>query len=86
MVKANKRTQKKTRKPSAWNLFTMKLRKEHPEKSFSDILKLASKLKKQGVDYVKEVTNNASKKIRKTMKRTMKNTKKILKIKRSKKN
>ena len=35
MVKANKRTQKKTRKPSAWNLFTMKLRKEHPEKSFS---------------------------------------------------
>tara|TARA_Y100000816_G_C26021208_1_gene534250 strand:- start:103 stop:339 length:237 start_codon:yes stop_codon:yes gene_type:complete len=59
----------KTRKLSAWNLFTMKLHKQHPEKSFSQVLKLASKLKKQGVDYVSETTKKATKKLRKTVKK-----------------
>ena len=63
-----KKTQK-SRKLSAWNVFTMKLHKQHPEKSFGDVLKLASKLKKQGVDYVSDTTKKATKKLRNTVKK-----------------
>ena len=60
---------KKTKKLSSWNLFTMKLKKQHPEKSFGEILKLASKMKKQGVNYVSEATKKATKKMRKVVKK-----------------
>lgn len=78
----------KTRKLSAWNRFTMKLHKQHPEKSFGDVLKLASKLKKQGVDYVSETTKKATKKLRKTVKKITgkKNKKQNKKNKSNKKN
>jgi hypothetical protein len=36
------------RKPSAWNVFVKKVGKENPGKSFKDVLKMASTLKKKG--------------------------------------
>jgi hypothetical protein len=36
------------RKLSAWNLFVKKVHKENPGKSFKDVLKMASTLKKKG--------------------------------------
>jgi hypothetical protein len=36
------------RKLTGWNIFVAKVRKENPGKSFKEILKLASTLKKQG--------------------------------------
>jgi len=36
------------RKPSAWNVFVKKVSKENPGKSFKDVLKMASTLKKKG--------------------------------------
>ena len=39
---------KSKRKLSNWNLFVMKIKKLHPEKSFKDVLKIASTEKKKG--------------------------------------
>lgn len=36
------------RKLSSWNLFVQKVKKENPSMSFSEVLKKASELKKQG--------------------------------------
>lgn len=36
------------RKPSAWNVFVKKVSKENPGKSFKEVLKMASTLKKKG--------------------------------------
>lgn len=36
------------RKLSAWNLFVKKVHKENPGKSFKEVLKMASTLKKKG--------------------------------------
>ena len=33
---------------SSWNLFVMKVKKMNPSKSFSEVLKMASTLKKKG--------------------------------------
>lgn len=70
-----KKTQKKL---SHWNLFVMEVNKQNPEKSFKEILVLASKLKKQGVkygDYVKNKSMKAVKKITNTLNITKGNKK-----------
>lgn len=36
------------RKLSSWNLFVMKVKKANPSKSFGEVLKLASTMKKKG--------------------------------------
>lgn len=72
---AGKKTQKKL---SPWNLFVMEVKKQNPEKSFKEILVLASKLKKQGVkygDYVKNKSMKAVKKITNTLNITKGNKK-----------
>jgi hypothetical protein len=46
-VKARK-TMKGKRPPTSWNLFVMKVKKMNPSKSFSEVLKMASTLKKKG--------------------------------------
>lgn len=72
---AGKKTQKKL---SPWNLFVMEVKKQNPEKSFKEVLVLASKLKKQGVkygDYVKNKSMKAVKKITNTLNITKGNKK-----------
>ena len=49
------------RKESLWNKFTQKLYLDNPEKKFSDILKMASKMKKSGVNMVDYVNNKTRK-------------------------
>ena len=62
----------KTRKQlSSWNRFVMDVKKQNPEKSFKEVLVLASKLKKQGQkmgDYVKNKTEKVVRKLRKSVK------------------
>ena len=68
---------KTKKKMSNWNLFVMKIKSENPEKSLKDCLKLASKMKKQGVEmakYIGNKTDKAIRKINKSMKKTMKKT------------
>ena len=53
MARKTKRVTKKNknktkRKLSTWNLFVMKIKKLNPDKSFKDVLKLASSEKKKG--------------------------------------
>lgn len=58
------------RQLSSWNLFVMDLKKKNPKKSFGEVLKLASTLKKKGsnyTDFVKSKTSKAVKKIKKTL-------------------
>ena len=47
-VKHTKTAKKGKRPPSSWNLFVMKVKKMNPSKSFSEVLKMASTLKKKG--------------------------------------
>jgi hypothetical protein len=82
---------KTKRKLSDWNKFVMKVKAENPEKAFGDVLKLAGKMKRQGVkigDYinnktmkaVKKIKNSATtvvKKVRKTGKKLIKKQKKM---------
>jgi hypothetical protein len=58
---------KTKRKLSDWNKFVMKVRAENPEKKFGDVLKMAGKMKRQGVqigDYIKSKTMNVVKRIK----------------------
>lgn len=74
---------KKTRKLSPWNVFVMQVKKQNPEKSFKEVLVLASELKKKGMqvgDYVKTKSMKAIKKIKKSL------HKKPIKGKKSQKN
>ena len=48
-----KKKNKTKRKLSSWNLFVMDLKKKNRAKSFKEVLKLASKLKKKGLNTVK---------------------------------
>jgi len=57
----------------------MKLKVENPDKKFGDVLRLAGKMKKQGVEITKYIgakTQKAVKKINKSMKKVVKNLKK----------
>ena len=49
-VGGGKRKTKKhgKRKLSSWNLFVMKIKKANPSKSFKEVLKMASSMKKKG--------------------------------------
>jgi hypothetical protein len=44
----SKTAKKGKRKPSSWNMFVMKVKKMNPTKTFSEVLKMASTLKKKG--------------------------------------
>ena len=44
-----RKTAKKGKRPlSSWNLFVMKVKKMNPGKTFGEVLKMASTLKKKG--------------------------------------
>jgi hypothetical protein len=45
---AKTRKNKSKRKLSTWNLFVMKIKKLNPNKSFKEVLKIASTEKKKG--------------------------------------
>tara|TARA_B100001287_G_C22521160_1_gene452821 strand:+ start:280 stop:528 length:249 start_codon:yes stop_codon:yes gene_type:complete len=80
---------KKTRKLSPWNVFVMQVKKQNPEKSFKEVLVLASELKKKGMqvgDYVKSKSMKAIKKIKKSLHRKPKKGKKSQKNKTRKNN
>jgi len=47
-MKMKSKTMKGKRKLSSWNLFVMKVKKMNPSKTFSEVLKMASTLKKKG--------------------------------------
>ena len=78
---------------SSWNMFVMNVKKNNPEKSFGDVLKLASKMKKTGSQYknfIASKTAKAAKKVSNTLKltktRKAKKAKKTKKAKKSRKN
>ena len=56
------------RKLTAWNIFVKKVSKENPSKSFKEVLKLASTLKKQG-KMENNVTGKKGKKAKKSRRR-----------------
>jgi hypothetical protein len=69
---AKKRTMKHL---GAWQKFVMKVKAENPGKPFKEILKLAGKMKRKGVDIVKYAHGKTKKvfaKKAKTMKRRKK--------------
>lgn len=87
MAPKNKTARKTKKQLSPWNLFVMEVKKNNPEKSFKEVLVLASKLKKQGVKYGENGINklkNVSKKINSTIKG--KKSKKAKKSRKNKKN
>lgn len=78
----SKKAGKTKRKMTDWNRFVMKVKAENPEKSFSDVLKMAGKMKRQGVDvasYVGTKTKKAVNKINKSMKKVAKKVMKKMK-------
>ena len=83
----SKKAGKTKRKMTDWNRFVMKVKAENPEKSFSDVLKMAGKMKRQGVDvasYVGTKTKKAVNKINKSMKKVAKKVMKKMKGKNNK--
>jgi hypothetical protein len=56
------------KKLSSWNLFVKKVYKENPGKTFSQCLKIASTLKKQGKDKMGNMNMTKGKKTRKSRK------------------
>lgn len=70
---------KTKRKLSDWNKFVMKVKAENPEKKFSDVLKMAGKMKRQGVkigEYINNKTAKAVKKIKNSAKAVVKKVRK----------
>ena len=70
---------KTKRKLSDWNKFVMKVKAENPEKKFGDVLKLAGKMKRQGVkigEYINNKTAKAVKKIQNSVKAAVKKVRK----------
>lgn len=70
---------KTKRKPTEWNMFVMKVKAENPEKKFGDVLKLAGKMKRQGVkigEYINNKTAKAVKKIQNSAKAVVKKVRK----------
>lgn len=79
---------KKKRKLSSWNLFVMDLKKKNPTKTFKDVLKMASKLKKKGmntVKFAKKVGKKTLTKLSKSMKKRKNSKRKTGKRKTGKK-
>jgi hypothetical protein len=70
---------KTKRKLSDWNKFVMKVKAENPEKKFGDVLKMAGKMKRQGVkigEYVNNKTMKVVKKIKNSAKSVIKKVRK----------
>tara|TARA_Y100000389_G_scaffold159235_1_gene160980 strand:+ start:4630 stop:4917 length:288 start_codon:yes stop_codon:yes gene_type:complete len=70
---------KTKRKLTDWNKFVMKIKVENPEKKFGDVLKMAGKMKRQGVkitEYIGNKTQKVVKKLEKTTKNVVKNIRK----------
>lgn len=70
---------KTKRKLSDWNKFVMKVKAENPEKKFGDVLKMAGKMKRQGVkigEYINNKTAKAVKKIQNSAKAVVKKVRK----------
>ena len=70
---------KTKRKLSEWNKFVMKVKMENPGKKFGNVLKLAGKMKRQGVEigeYISNKTMKAVKKIKNSAKTAVKNVSK----------
>lgn len=70
---------KTKRKLSDWNKFVMKVKAENPEKKFGDVLKMAGKMKRQGVkigDYINNKTAKVVKKIKNSAKAVVKKVRK----------
>lgn len=70
---------KTKRKLSDWNKFVMKVKAENPEKKFGDVLKMAGKMKRQGVkigEYINNKTAKAVKKIKTSAKAVVKKVRK----------
>ena len=93
MVKKTKKTVSRKRPLSEWNKFVMKIKMENPEKKFGDVLKMAGKMKRQGVkmgEYINRKTMNAVKKVKNSaksvMKKVSKTGKKLSKKSKTKKN
>lgn len=83
----SKKTGKTKRKMTDWNRFVMKVKGDNPEKSFGDVLKLAGKMKRQGVNivnYVDTKTQKVVRKINKSMKKVVKKAMKKVKGKNNK--
>jgi len=69
------KTVSRKRPLSEWNKFVMKVKMENPEKKFGDVLKMAGKMKRQGVkmgEYINRKTMNAVKKVTNSAKYVMK--------------
>ena len=86
------KTNKTKRKLTDWNKFVMKLKVENPEKKFGDVLKMAGKMKKQGVqigEYIGSKTRKVVQKIEQSAKsiakKARKTGKKMTKITKNKK-
>ena len=74
-----KKKNKNKKKLSSWNLFVMDLKKKNPAKSFKEVLQMASKLKKKGLNTVKfasKVGKNTLHKLGKTVSGHKKKSKK----------
>ena len=70
---------KTKRKLSDWNKFVMKVKAENHEKKFGDVLKMAGKMKRQGVkigEYVNNKTMKVVKKIKNSAKSVIKKVRK----------
>ena len=70
---------KTKRKPTEWNKFVMKLKMENPEKKFGDVLKMAGKMKRQGVkigEYINNKTMKVVKKVKNSADSVMKSVRK----------
>lgn len=80
MVKTVKKSGK--RPLSEWNKFVMGVKKQNPTLNFSGVLKLASKMKKQGMKYgdmLKTKTRNVVKRVKKALTLKKKSNKKTRK-------
>mgnify|MGYP001268502567 CR=1 FL=1 len=70
---------KTKRKLTDWNKFVMKLKVENPEKKFGDVLKMAGKMKRQGVKIGEYIGNKTQKVVNKLEQSTKSIVKKIRK-------
>ena len=60
------KTKTKTKRPlSEWNKFVMKVKANNPEKKFSEVLKMAGKMKRQGVQMTQYINNKTMKAVKK---------------------
>ena len=64
------------RQLSDWNKFVMNVKAENPDKSFGEILKLASAMKKKGTDPSEYAKTSGKKNVKKSSRKSSKKVKK----------